>query len=934
MTDDRSPTSPLPPLLLVACCMVAVATGGLLVASVHTGAIAGSPVDMLLPGEDLSAENVDGNGGVGDIDQGLGALSPGTTTGVGGEIGLDGDTYGSLETDIHFVAESSTSTFWRTGAFDTYTGNGWERDIEQTDYEEPIHHETAGDRIDYVIEFEESASVVPTPWQPTAVSGIDIDSVGGDGSLVPTDELTGGTTVSGVSHQPHSDPERLRAAGDSHPTAVDRYTDLPEDVSPRLEEKTTEIAGEAETTYDAALAVQQWLRAQKDYSLEVSEESEDIADTFVFEMDAGYCEYFATAMATMLRTQDIPTRYTVGYSSGQRVDDDTYEVRAMNAHAWVEVYFEGVGWVQFDPTPGDSRLAAQQQALADHDEEYEFDDPGSPNETFEPGELTRNQSTVNGHTADIVDNETGVGISFNRTVTPEAGVEVTVTHDGEPRNLAAVGFNNETIGVTDSEGVVTGTVPAASSVEVTVRTIIIEPVDPVLEQDPEIIVPDSERSDTETKPDRFDVSGDTQTMTVDVKTLEYIVIDEDDVPDGLDPEEWDVVLNETIAVETTADLTVSGEPLPGATVEVTALVGDQPVSNTPVRIDGDIAGHTGADGQTEIQIPQTTGPISLSVDDGLVSGTTTIDVPTLEVAVESAAPFAFPYTTAHVQASYDDRAAVGAQVYVDGEPAGTIDATGEATIRLPASQSADISVTDAGVHAETTIDGMWTNLGISLLGLVGFIVIMIGLVRTKGTGRSAQPIELARRLIRGVRQAPQRGMRFLVVTLISGNLVNRLIHALREGVNTLLAQLTHRKGSATATSTAGRGTNSAPLHGADSEGVSPGQIAVRTAWQEFQSTLDTTDPSLTPNELATYAVEQEGLPATPVETLLRSYRMVEYGSYPARDYRERAEAAVEEIQAAVQSGDGLVQRADGRGHLKGAATLSVDDERRRDSDRQ
>ncbi|MFB6151211.1 MAG: DUF4129 domain-containing transglutaminase family protein, partial [Haloarculaceae archaeon] len=85
---------------------------------------------------------------------------------------------------------------------------------------------------------------------------------------------------------------------------------------------------------------------------------------FLFEMDAGYCTYYATTMVTMLRTQDIPARFVVGYTPGERVDRDEWVVRGYNAHAWVEVYFPDVGWVRFDPTPAQPRRAAEQEELA------------------------------------------------------------------------------------------------------------------------------------------------------------------------------------------------------------------------------------------------------------------------------------------------------------------------------------------------------------------------------------------------------------------------------------------------------------------------------------------------------------------------------------------------------------------------------------------
>lgn len=82
--------------------------------------------------------------------------------------------------------------------------------------------------------------------------------------------------------------------------------------------------------------------------------SGDLVDCFL-RVRQGYCEYFATAMALMLRTQGVPARYVRGYLPGQLLTDGTYQVDRGAAHAWVEVYFPGYGWVRFDPTPGNTQ---------------------------------------------------------------------------------------------------------------------------------------------------------------------------------------------------------------------------------------------------------------------------------------------------------------------------------------------------------------------------------------------------------------------------------------------------------------------------------------------------------------------------------------------------------------------------------------------------
>jgi hypothetical protein len=80
---------------------------------------------------------------------------------------------------------------------------------------------------------------------------------------------------------------------------------------------------------------------------------------FLFNVRAGHCEYFATAMAVMLRTLRVPARVVNGFQTGEyNAASDAYTVRQADAHSWVEVYFPGAdAWVTFDPTPADGRPA-------------------------------------------------------------------------------------------------------------------------------------------------------------------------------------------------------------------------------------------------------------------------------------------------------------------------------------------------------------------------------------------------------------------------------------------------------------------------------------------------------------------------------------------------------------------------------------------------
>jgi hypothetical protein len=77
----------------------------------------------------------------------------------------------------------------------------------------------------------------------------------------------------------------------------------------------------------------------------------DVIDKFLFEQKQGHCEYFATSMVVMLRTINVPARLATGYAAHrENAITGYYEVRRKNAHAWVEAYIEGYGWMTFEPT--------------------------------------------------------------------------------------------------------------------------------------------------------------------------------------------------------------------------------------------------------------------------------------------------------------------------------------------------------------------------------------------------------------------------------------------------------------------------------------------------------------------------------------------------------------------------------------------------------
>ena len=158
----------------------------------------------------------------------------------------------------------------------------------------------------------------------------------------------------GNSRLPPRDAGRLRTAGADYTSDItSTYLQLPAPLDRRIPELAREITRNAKTPFDKTLRIETYLRTRFAYTLNLSgKPGQDPLAHFLFETRAGHCEYFASAMAIMLRTLGIPSREVNGFLPGEYNDlGGDYIVRASDAHSWVEVYFPGNGWQVFDPTP-------------------------------------------------------------------------------------------------------------------------------------------------------------------------------------------------------------------------------------------------------------------------------------------------------------------------------------------------------------------------------------------------------------------------------------------------------------------------------------------------------------------------------------------------------------------------------------------------------
>jgi transglutaminase-like putative cysteine protease len=149
--------------------------------------------------------------------------------------------------------------------------------------------------------------------------------------------------------------QELAEAPATYPPQIEEvYLALPSGLPQRVVEMASGVTAGAETPYARALALETYLRSFP-YDLEVARppEGRDVADYFLFDLQRGYCDYFASAMVVMARSVGIPARLAVGYAMGHYYfQRGAYVVTEKDAHAWPELYFPGYGWIPFEPTSG------------------------------------------------------------------------------------------------------------------------------------------------------------------------------------------------------------------------------------------------------------------------------------------------------------------------------------------------------------------------------------------------------------------------------------------------------------------------------------------------------------------------------------------------------------------------------------------------------
>ncbi len=151
----------------------------------------------------------------------------------------------------------------------------------------------------------------------------------------------------------------LQAVPNTSPVDVaNLYLALPDSVPGRVHDLAELIVDDAETRFDKAYALETYLRTYT-YTLELADPpaNRDLVDYFLFDLQQGYCDYYASAMVVLARAVGVPARLASGYVRGTYdYEQERWVVTEKDAHSWVEIYFDGIGWVEFEPTAAEPTL--------------------------------------------------------------------------------------------------------------------------------------------------------------------------------------------------------------------------------------------------------------------------------------------------------------------------------------------------------------------------------------------------------------------------------------------------------------------------------------------------------------------------------------------------------------------------------------------------
>ncbi len=342
--------------------------------------------------------------------QGLNRQEQAVGSSFGNSLTLGGER--NVGDSLVFEAQALRARYWRAVVFDTFDGHQWLNTADaETDYDpgqivpvaswrarEPISQTIkllapVGDvlfgaadvaqaslRMRATVRPQMDVAPIPAAQAPEGTLPVEFALVRAARDLDQGDSYT---FVSAATKASIQDLEN--ASADYPPEIVDKFIQIPPEFSSRVSDLARSLTANAVTPYEKAKAIESYLRTLPyDDAIAAPPAGVDPLEYFLFDIQRGYCDYYATAMAMMLRVVGVPARTASGYAEGIFDEESqSYFITQRDAHTWVEVFFPEYGWIEFEPTAGESPLDRPQNegedmAVTSQQEEQQPQSPLAP----------------------------------------------------------------------------------------------------------------------------------------------------------------------------------------------------------------------------------------------------------------------------------------------------------------------------------------------------------------------------------------------------------------------------------------------------------------------------------------------------------------------------------------------------------------------------
>lgn len=315
--------------------------------------------------------------------QGLNRQAPEAASSFGDSLTLGGAR--NVTDSPVFQAQAAQARYWRAVVFDTYSDGRWINTAEASQRFAPGEiapiaswrarsaisqtitllapvgtmlfgmPDVAQATVQFEAQVRTQAGAVVIPAAEAPADSLPVEFT----SIYASRELGNGDRYILVSAATNASTRDLQAANQDYPPEiVDQFLQIPKDFSPAVTQLAQELTAGLVSPYDKAKAIESYLRTiTYNDTIAAPPAGRDPIEYFLFDIQEGYCDYYATAMAMMLRVVGVPARTASGYAEGIFDEESgVYFVTERDAHTWVEVFFPEYGWIEFEPTAGESPL--------------------------------------------------------------------------------------------------------------------------------------------------------------------------------------------------------------------------------------------------------------------------------------------------------------------------------------------------------------------------------------------------------------------------------------------------------------------------------------------------------------------------------------------------------------------------------------------------